>query len=197
MNKLDVVLIFFISFFLLVVSLFSDVGLSSGAPDLGDYAGVAKFFANELNAKIRSSHSYLYGFVHFPLVSLTNSLIIMRLFGIFYLFILIFSVYYISGKNRRALFMILLSPIVWYVGPWIHPMALSSALFLWGYHFMKKYNATGKIFFLLISGILVGLAWSFWDAIMFFSVFLGIVFLYDKKLYHSGIYLFFLLIGLF
>ena len=71
------------------------------APDVGDYTGVAKFFAGSLNAKIRSSHSYLYGLIHFPLVSLEKGFILFKITTFFYLTLLILSLYYLIGKNRK------------------------------------------------------------------------------------------------
>ncbi len=46
-----------------------------GLTDVDDYANVAKFFSGDYPAKIRSSHSFFYGFLLSPLVSLSNSFI--------------------------------------------------------------------------------------------------------------------------
>lgn len=42
----------------------------------------------------------------------------------------------------------------------------------------------------------MGLGWAFWDTILYFAVILGFCFLFDKKIWHGGIYLFAIFIGL-
>src|SRR3990167_4701640 len=86
---------------LLLISLFTKY---IGSTDVGDYAYVAKFFAGEFDAKIRSSHSYFYGFLMSPLVKLTNSFILMKLMSVVWLFLIVFSLYYMSRKDKRVLF---------------------------------------------------------------------------------------------
>ncbi len=167
-----------------------------GSTDIGDYADTAKFFAGDYNAKIRSSHSYLLGFIHAPFVALFQSFIIFKISSLIFLFILIYSTYYMSERNIRVLWMILLSPVVWYMAPWINPIQLASIFLLWAWHFMNLYHTKEKIEYLIYSAILIGLGWAFWDTILYFGIILGICFLYDKKIWHGGVYLIFILIGL-
>ncbi len=167
-----------------------------GTIDAGDYGGVAKFFAGEYNTKIRSSHSYFYGLFHSPLLLLTKSLVSLKAINLIYLSLLIISVYYASGKNRRTLLLFMLSPVIWYLGPWINPIQLASLLFFWGYYFLKKWDETGKSTLLLVSGLLIGLSWAFWDAILYFSIIIAFSFLYNKKLYNFIFFFIFIAIGL-
>jgi len=166
-----------------------------GSTDLADYSDTAKFFAGSYSAKIRNSHSYFYGFMLSPLVKLTSSFIGFKITSLIFLMLLIYSIYHIT-KSKKAFWLALLSPVVWYMAPWISPIQLASLLFLWGYYFITKYEEKGKLKFLFYSGLLVGLSWVVWDTILFFGFFLGIVFLWSKKLSHSIFFLIALLIGL-
>lgn len=167
-----------------------------GTTDTGDYSETAKFFAGDLNSKVRNSHSYLYGFIHAPFVALTENFIFFKVSSLFFLSLIILSVYYLSGKNRKALWITLLSPVVWYMAPWISPIQLSSLFLLWSWYFINKYDNIGEIKYLLYSGIFLGLGWAFWDTILFFGFFLFISFMYNKKFYHSIYFFIFVLIGL-
>ena len=165
-----------------------------GNADIYDYANVAKFFAGDLEAKIRTSHSYLYGLIHSPIVDITDSFLVFKFSNLIFLSLIIYSVYYISGKNKKALWLMAFSPLVWYMAPWVSPIQLASLLFLWGYYFIKEYSLNPKLKHLSYSGILIGLSWAFWDGVLFFMPLLAISFLYNKKLSHF--FLFILSIGI-
>ena len=126
-----------------IIVLFVSVTLLTnfyGGADIYDYSDVAKYFSGEYPAKIRTSHSYLYGLIHTPFVDLFNSYLVFKITSLICLFLIVYSVYRISNRDKRALWLALLSPIVWYMAPWISPIQLSSLLFLWGWHFIKKYD---------------------------------------------------------
>src|SRR3989338_304677 len=74
-----------------------------GSTDIGDYSDTAKFFAGDYSAKIRSSHSYLLGFVHAPFVALTGSFIFFKITSLLFLGLIILSVYYLSGRQMKYL----------------------------------------------------------------------------------------------
>ena len=167
-----------------------------GSTDIGDYADTAKYFSGHYPAKIRSSHSYLFGLVHSPFVGLTKNFFSFRVSSVIFLLILIYSVYIATGKNKNALWLMLLSPIVWYMAPWINPIQLSSLLFFGAYYLIKKYNNTEKLRFLFISGTFVGLSWAFWDAITFFFIIFAISFFYNKKFYYFILFFISVIIGL-
>jgi hypothetical protein len=186
-------LIIIISLSIILISLSTSY---IGSTDVGDYAGVAKYFSGNYKADIRSSHSFLYGVVHFPLFLFVKSFIVLKLINLIYLFLLIWSVYFVSGKNKKILYLFILSPIVWYMSPWINSIQLSALLFFWAYYFIRKFDSSEKLSFLFVSGALVGLSWGFWDAMIVFSIILGISFLYDKKFYHFPLFALFVFIGL-
>lgn len=167
-----------------------------GSSDLGDYADVAKFFSGNYQAKIRSSHSYMLGFVHAPFVALTESFIFFKITGLIFLFLLIYSLFIISGKNKKTLWLSLVSPVVWYMAPWINPIQIASLLLLWSYYYMEKYNNENRTQDLIYSALLVGLGWAFWDTILYFGILLALAFLYNRKSTHLFYYIFFIFIGL-
>jgi len=180
---------------LVLLSLITFLTNFYGSTDVHDYGGVAKFFSGKYDAKIRTSHSYLYGFIHTPLVGLFENYFTFKVTSLLSLILIIYSVYRISGRDRKALLLITLSPIVWYMAPWVSPIQLASLLFLWGWYFIREYDSIGTIKNLIYSALLVGLSWAFWDGILFFVPLLMISFLYDRKLLHSVYFLIFVLIG--
>lgn len=167
-----------------------------GIGDNSDYSDVAKFFAGDLHAKVRSSHSYFWGFLTSPLIKITQSFFIFKLINLFILLMIILSVYIISNKDKKALWIMLLCPVVWYSGPSMSPLQIASLFFIWAYYFMDLYDKKGNLKFLIYSGLLCGLGWVFWDSILFFTVILGLIFLFNKKFSHFIIFLLFLFIGL-
>jgi hypothetical protein len=167
-----------------------------GAVDTGDYSDTAKYFAGNYAAKTRSSHSYFYGFVLSPFIRIFNNLLIFKITSLIFLLLLILSVYISTNKNKNVLWLMLFSPIVWYMAPWISSLQLSSLLFFWAYYFIKKYEETARAKFLFFSGVLAGISWAFWDAIIFFVIFLGLSFMYNKKFYKALYFLVFVFIGL-
>lgn len=167
-----------------------------GTTDLGDYSDTAKYFANQYSADIRSSHSYLYGFIHAPFVKLFDSFLMFKITSLLFLFAIIYSVYLMTNKNKKALLLILLSPAVWYMAPWISPIQAASFFFLWAYYFINKYDKNSNIRELFYSGIFVGLGLALWDTILFFGAFLVVVFMFNKKLSHCLVVLIAILVGL-
>jgi len=167
-----------------------------GSTDIPDYADVAKFFAGKYSADIRSSHSYLYGFIHSPFVGLTNSLIIFKITSLIFLGLIIYSIYLINNRSRKTLWLALLSPVIWYMAPWINPIQLASLFLLWSWYFIRNYNKDLKIKNLFYSGLLLGLGWAIWDTILFFGIALGISFLYNRKASHMIFFVLFVFIGL-
>lgn len=167
-----------------------------GSDDVGEYSDTGKFFAGKYAAKIRASHSYLFGFAHSPLISLTENFFVYKITSLIFLGLLVLSVYLISNKDKKSFLLMLFSPIVWHMAPWTSPLQLSSLLLLWAYYFIKKYDQTSEIKNLLLSGILLGLGWACWDTMLFFGIFLAAPFIYNKKVSHLFYFLFFVFAGL-
>src|SRR3989344_5020330 len=121
-NNLILIVTFF---FLSLIAIFTHF---IGSTDIGDYTDVAKFFSGEYNAKIRSSHSYFYGFMSSPFVKLTSNFFGMKIITFLWLFLLMLSIYLISKKDRKTLLLIVTAPIFWYMAPFINPIQISSLL---------------------------------------------------------------------
>ena len=166
-----------------------------GSTDVGDYADVAKFFSGDYLAKIRSSHSYSYGFINFPFVELTHNFLGMKLMSIVWLILIILSLYFMSKKDKKILYLSLSAPIFWYMAPWINPIQISSLFFLWGYHFIKRFNETNTKKYLFYSGIFVGFSMVFWNTMLYFSIILALCFLWNKKISHVFLFFFSLFVG--
>jgi len=173
-----IILVFLLLFFVSLATKFN------GYIDVGDYADTAKFFSENQQAKLRSSHSLVYGLIHAPFSKLTDSLIFMKISSAIWLFLIILSVYYISEKDKRTLLLIVTCPVIWYMAPWINPIQLAGLLFLWSYFFIKKYDSTSRLKYLFLSGFLTGLSWAMWDAVIYFAFFVTIVFFYNKISLH-------------
>ncbi len=192
LSKKQIYLILAIALILIIVTFATKF---YGQADTFDYQDSAKFFAGEYPAKIRLSHSYLYGLMHAPMVGLTNSFFIFKITSLISLFLIVYSVYLITGKNKRAPWLMLLSPIVWYMAPWASPIQLASLCFLWGYHFTRKYGKDKSIKSLFYAGMLIGLSWAFWDGALFFIPLFLISFFYNEKLIHSIYFVIFIIVG--
>lgn len=167
-----------------------------GSTDVQEYAGSAKFFAGKYNSDIRASHSMLYGFVHAPLVFLFNSFIGLKITSLIFLVLIIISVYYISGWNKKTLYLILASPLIWYMGPWINPIQLASLLFLWAFFFMIKFNKTERIRYLAYSGLLAGLSAAFWNTAIYVAIIFAVCFFYKKNVNSLFIFALSMIVGL-
>ena len=167
-----------------------------GNADIGDYADVAKFFAGDYHAEIRSSHSYFYGFICSPFIKLTGDFLGMKLMTLVWLILLMLSIYHISGRNKRSLLLIITAPVFWYMAPIINPIQIASLFFLWGYYFLKKYNSEEKIKYLIYSGLFFGLAWVFWDTSLHFGILITLCFFWNKKFSHLLLFLIFVFLGL-
>lgn len=164
--------------------------------DVKDFSDTAKFFAGEYKAKLRTAHSILYGLLLSPYIKLTNSFILIKMASAFWLSLLILSIYYISNKNKKTLYLILACPLIWYMSPWLSPIHPVSLLFLWAYYFIKKFDSEGKSKHLFYSGLLIGLAAALWETAFYFSFIFLLAFLYNKKLYHSVSFIIAVFIGM-
>ena len=165
------------------------------ATDVKDYTDTAKFFAGDYAARYRGSHSVIYGLLLSPYENIMGSYSLVKLSSAFFLCLLILSIYYLSGKDRRTLLLLAFCPLIWYMAPWVSPIPLVSILFLWAYHFTMKFEKENKIRNLLYAGILLGLSASLWATALYWSAIFLICFLYDKKLWNSFMFILGVAIG--
>ncbi len=189
-NNVKIIIITIILLLLLVI-----LTRYNRSSDIGDYTDVAKFFAGNLQAKLRTSHPVAYSLIHVPFVKLAQSFLPLKISSVLWLSLLILSVYYISNKNRKTLLLFITTPAFWFMAPWIGPVQLAALLFLWAYFFINKYDELGKLKYLVYSGLLIGFAWIFWEAVTYFAVLMIIVFLYNKKTSHFFLFILMLFMG--
>jgi len=194
-NKKDIFIIAVTIFLLVLLSLIVVPKDVFDATDTRDYTDTAKFFAGEYSAKQRAAHPILYGLIHAPFVKLFHNYIPLKLSSIFWLSLLIISLYFISNKNKKTLWLFLTAPIIWYMSVWISPLPLVSLLFLWAYYFIDKFDIQEKIRYLIYSGLLLGLASAFWTTALYISFIFLFSFLYNKKFYNFLILSVFIFIG--
>jgi len=193
MKRNSKIILIFILFLFILLSLTT----RSATIDTREYTDSAKFFTGEFSAKLRTSHPLTYGVIHSPFVKLFNGFFIMKITSIISLLLIIASVYYMSRKDKRTFLLLLVSPIIWFMGPAINPIQLSGLFFLWGFFFFSKFNKNNKISNLFYSGILIGLALCLWHTVLIILIFFIICFFYNKNVNHFFLFLFFILIGLF
>lgn len=182
----------FVLVFLALISLATHY---SGSTDTGDYADSAKYFAGKYSADVRNSHSYLFGYLHYPFIKFFDSFIIFKITSILFLILIIVSVYHMTN-SRKAFWLMCLSPAVWYMAPWINPIQLASLILLWAFYFVSLYEQDKGIKNLIYSGILIGLGIGIWNTMLFMGIIFGLVFLIDKKLVNSIYFSLSVLIGL-
>ncbi len=181
-NKRLIILTILIAFLLVISSYPKDL---IDVTDLYDYSDAARIFAGDYKAKERSSHSMLYGFLLSPLVKITGNFFIIKFMSLLWLFLLIILIYHISGKNRKSLLLLLVSPLIWYMAPWLSPLPLVYLLFTLAYFFIDKFKIYGKYKYFIYSGLCLGLASALWDPALYFSIIFLFSFFYNKKLYSS------------
>lgn len=181
---------------LILIAAFTVPGDLLDATDVKDYSDTAKFFAGDYSAKLRTSHSVLYGLLLSPYVKIVNSYFFLKFSSTLFLVLIILSLYYLSGKKRETLLLGISLPLIWYMSPWVSPLPLVALLFLWGYFFINKFEESGKVNNLIYSGLLIGLAGAFWDTAFYFSFIFLIAFLYNKKFYYSLFFLIAVFVGM-
>jgi hypothetical protein len=167
-----------------------------GSTDVGDYADVAKFFAGDYSAKIRTSHSVFFGLIHSPLLKIFKTFTILKIANLFWLALIAISLYFISGKDKRALILFLISPVVWFMGPWINPIQLATLFFLWGYFFIDNFDKTKECKYILYAGILFGLSWSTWTTVIVPIFLIAITFFFNRNVNYFVLFIISILIGI-
>lgn len=167
-----------------------------GSVDAEGFLSVSKFFAKELPAKIRSSEFYTWGFANSFHVFFFKSFIGYKIMNLLVLFLVIYSVYYILGRSKKAFLLMLLSPVVWYMAPWASSIPISTLFFIWSYYFINKYDLSNNIRELVLSGIFLGFSMTVWHGMVYLSVFYILFFFYDKKLLDLILFFISVFIGL-
>jgi len=165
------------------------------ATDVKDFSDTAKYFAGDYHASLRASHSVLYGLMLAPYVALTGNFMLLKLSSAFFFVLLILSVYHLSGRDKRTLYLFLASPLIWYMAPWVSPVPLATLFILWAFHFQLKFEREEKVKYAMYSGLLFGLAGAFWATALYLSVIFLLCYYYNKKLRDALLFAVFVIIG--
>ncbi len=144
--------------------------------DVPQYLAVGKEFSDISHAKVRNTPGWLYGWLIGKVLDIYPSLMLVKTLNLIW-YLLTLLVLYLIVRRVEVLFLYIISPLVWYLAPWINPLPLVSLLFLIVYYLFLKDN----IISYLIGGLILGLATSIWWPAFYFSVFFFLSFLYDKK----------------
>ncbi len=147
--------------------------------DVPQYLTVGKEFAGISHAKVRNTPGWIYGWFIGKVLSIAPSLTAIKLLNLFW-FTLTLLILYLIVRRFEVLFLYLISPLVWYLAPWINPLPLISLLFLIAYYLFKKGNLPSYI----LGSLALGLATSIWWPAFYFSVFFFISFMYDKSFFN-------------
>ncbi len=176
-----------ILFFVVLIVLNVFTSYIPNSTDLGDYLGAAKSFNNDFSAKMRSTHSWIFGFLLAPLMKLIPGVFVTRLLNFIWLPLIALLLFFIT-KSKKAFFTFLLSPVVWFVAPSITPILPASFLFILTYYYFKKFESKNNYFYLIISGLSLGLASLLWDTVFLVFIIFSIVFFFDKKIKDLAIF---------
>jgi hypothetical protein len=82
-------------------------------------------------------------------------------------------------KNKKAFWIFAFSPLVWFVSIQITPILPASFFLLLAYIFMKKEKLKYR---LLYSGFFLGLSYTFYDPMIFISLFFMLIYFWEKTL---------------
>jgi len=161
--------------------------------DTTDYLGVARYFHGDLNSAIRNTHNWDYGLFLSFFLKMFNSIILLRIINSIWILLTALVLYKLS-KNKKVLWLWFLSPIVWYLAPYIHPLPMATFFLTASYYLLKKYETSNNKFDLAISGFFLGIAALFWDGMLILAPFFIISFFFKRKL--SEVILFLFLFGI-
>ena len=149
--------------------------------DVGDYLAVAKYFSNNIVSRIRSTHSWVYGLFLAQFLKIYSSIFFAKIINSSFLVFTALLLYNLT-KDKKSLFLWILSPVVWYMMPQISPILPSAFLLLLSYKFIKEYESKEKLNYLIYSALPLGLSSILWDSMIPISFFFILVFFFNKKL---------------
>jgi len=152
--------------------------------DTTDYLGVARYFYGDLTSIIRNTHSWDYGLFLSFFLQIWNSMIMLRIINIIWILLTGYLLYKMYPK-KSVLLLWFLSPIVWFMAPYVHPLPAATFFITCAYYFIKKYETSTKKAHIITSGICIGAATVFWDGMIVLSAIFMLAFLTNKKVYEA------------
>src|SRR3989344_203265 len=121
-NNRDLILI--ITGFSLVIIILNLLIKNILYTDVGDYLAVAKYFSNNIVSRIRSTHSWVYGLFLAQFLKIWSSAFFAKIINSSFLVFTALLLYNLT-KDKKSLFLWILSPVVWYMMPQINNDFLS------------------------------------------------------------------------
>ncbi|MBI2498639.1 hypothetical protein HYV88_00180 [Candidatus Woesearchaeota archaeon] len=179
MKNKDIILI--ITGFSLVIIILNLLIKNVLYTDVGDYLAVAKYFSNNIVSRIRSTHSWVYGLFLSQFLKIWSSVFLVKLVNSSFLVFTAVLLYNLT-KDKKVLFLWILSPVVWYMTPQISPILPSAFLLLLSYKFIKEYESKEKLKYLIYSALPLGLSSILWDSMIPISIFFILVFFFNRRL---------------
>ena len=147
--------------------------------DVPQYLAVGKEFAEISHAKVRNTPGWLYGWFIGKVLDVFPYLNAVKVLNLIW-YLLALLLLFFMVKKSEVLLLYLISPLVWYLAPWINPLPLISLLLLIAYYLFYKDNLIS----LILGGLVLGLATAIWWPAFYFSVFFFVSFLYDRKFWN-------------
>ncbi|MEK6904565.1 MAG: hypothetical protein AABW87_03155, partial [Nanoarchaeota archaeon] len=174
--------------FLVVLSIFSLLSTKVLFTDVPQYANTAKEFAGISASKVRNFSSFFYPLFLGQFLKIAPGLFTLQLLNFIWLIFDALLLYHIT-KRREVFFLFALSPLTWYMAPWINPILPVSFLVLLSYHLLKQYNLTKNTPYFIGSALSLGLISSLWWPGNYVAVIFIFAFFYNKKLLEIIFYL--------
>lgn len=170
---------------LLIFSVASTKILFTDAPQ---NINTAKEFAGLATSKVRNFLSYVYPFFIGQFLKAAPSLATVKLINIIWLVFDALLLYYMT-KKKESFFIFALSPLTWYMAPWVNPILPVSFFMLLSYHFLKHYMSTKNKLSFIASGLSLGIVSALWWPSNYLAVFFIFAFFYNRKILETALYL--------
>lgn len=159
--------------------------------DALEYINLAKNLGGVENINIFSCHSALYPYLISFFLKILPSAATIRLINVFWIF-LIGATLLGWLKNKIAFWLFVFSPLSWYISIQTTPILPASFFFLLSFIFLLKKDIKYNLYF---SGIFLGLSFAFYSPVLLFSVFLILIYFWEKPLLETIKYIFSFFIG--
>ncbi len=161
--------------------------------DTPEYIANSKILAGYLNEKIDSPHSFIYPVFISYFLKYLPSLFTIKLTNMLWLMLDAVALLYFF-KSKKALLLLVFSPLLWIVSIQISPVMPASFFVLMAYGFMKHHENTKKIYSLALSALSSGVALALYAPVIIFLAFFILTYFYAKPLKHLILFLIFMMV---
>ena len=158
--------------------------------DTHEYITVAKELAGIHNVNVHSGHPFIYPAYLSLFVKLHPSMGAIKFANVLWL-IGIAALLLLASRNLKAFLLFAFSPLVWWLSPQVTPVLPAAFFFTLAYLSLKTFERMGKLCWLTICGVSLGLATSLYLPVVLPAGLMLLLFFYGKPAKHL------FLIGLF